>query len=112
MPKSNASSTIRYQVLSPFIVPLDTYTVFQLINSAFTSSSVYEDTNIRLEEYPIDLEGYPRAPIDTEKFFFQIGSGWYESTPQHRSPDNVQVNGNVYTGQNYDIQTQLLPELK
>jgi hypothetical protein len=57
----------------------------------------------------MDIEGYPRAPIDTEKFYFQIGSGWYESTPQHRSPDNVQINGDVYTGQNYDIQTQLLP---
>ena len=98
-----------YVNTSPAYIPEDTYKVKGQTFTAFTSSSVYEDTNIRLEEYPIDLEGYPRAPIDTEKFFFQIGSGWYESTPQHRSPDNVQVNGNVYTGQNYDIQTQLLP---
>ena len=98
-----------YVNTSPAYIPGDTYKVKGQTFTAFTSSSVYEDTNIRLEEYPIDLEGYPRAPIDTEKFFFQIGSGWYESTPQHRSPDNVQVNGNVYTGQNYDIQTQLLP---
>ena len=57
----------------------------------------------------MDIVGYPRAPIDTEKFYFQIGYGGYESTRQHRSPDNVQINGEVYTGQNYDIQTQLLP---
>jgi len=98
-----------YVNTSPAYIPGDTYKVKGQTFTAFTSSSIYEDTNIRLEEYPMDLEGYPRAPIDTEKFFFQIGSGWYESTPQHRSPDNVQVNGNVYTGQNYDIQTQLLP---
>jgi hypothetical protein len=40
---------------------------------------------------------------------FQIGSGWYETTPQHRSPDQVQLTGNVFTGQNYNIQTQLTP---
>ena len=98
-----------YVNASPAYIPGDTYKVKGQIFTAFTTSSVYEDTNIRLEDYPMDIEGYPRAPIDTEKFYFQIGSGWYESTPQHRSPDNVQINGNVYTGQNYDIQTQLLP---
>ena len=62
-----------------------------------------------LGDYPIDAEGYPNAPANTETFFFQIGAGWYEVTPQHRSPDQVQLTGNVYTGQNYDIQTQLTP---
>jgi hypothetical protein len=98
-----------YVNTSPTYIPGDTYKVKGQTFTAFTSSSVYEDTNIRLEEYPMDIEGYPRAPIDTENYFFQIGAGWYETTPQHRSPDNVQINGDVYTGQNYDIQTQLLP---
>jgi hypothetical protein len=66
-------------------------------------------TNITLANYPIDAEGYPKAPINTETYFFQIGSGWYETTPQHRSPDEVVITGNVYTGQNYDLQTQLQP---
>ena len=57
----------------------------------------------------MDVEGYPKAPVNTETYFFQIGAGWYETTPQHRSPDEVQLTGNVYTGQNYDIQTQLMP---
>ena len=57
----------------------------------------------------MDFEGYPKAPINTETYFFQIGAGWYETTPQHRSPDEVQLTGNVFTGQNYNIQTQLTP---
>ena len=47
--------------------------------------------------------------MNTESYFFQVGSGWYESTPQHRSPDEVVITGDIYTGQNYDIQTKLQP---
>ena len=93
----------------PSYIPGATYKVKGQTFTAYTTSTVYEDTTIRLSDYPIDEEGYPKAPVDTESFFFQIGAGWYETTPQHRSPDNVVVTGNVYTGQNYDIQTQLQP---
>ena len=77
--------------------------------SAYTSTTTYETARILRGDYPIDFEGYPQAPRDTETYFFQIGAGWYETTPAHRSPDEVQVTGNVFTGQNYDIQTQLQP---
>ena len=87
----------------------DTFKVRGQLFTAFTSTSVYEDTNIRLIDYPIDAEGYPKAPINTETYFFQIGAGWYETTPQHRSPNQVQITGAVYTGQNFDVQTQLQP---
>jgi len=87
----------------------DTFKVKGQLFTAFTSTSSYTDTNITLANYPIDAEGYPKAPINTETYFFQIGSGWYEQTPQHRSPDAVQITGNVFTGQNFNIQTQLVP---
>jgi hypothetical protein len=87
----------------------DTFKVKGQLFTAYTTNSTYETINIRLEDYPMDIEGYPKAPIDTETYFFQIGAGWYETTPQHRSPDAVQITGRVYTGQNYDIQTQLQP---
>jgi hypothetical protein len=77
--------------------------------SAYTSTTTYETARILRSDYPIDFEGYPQAPRDTETYFFQIGAGWYETTPSHRSPDEVQVTGNVFTGQNYNIQTQLQP---
>jgi hypothetical protein len=93
----------------PTYLSSDTYKIKGQLYTAFTSSATYEDVNIRLNDYPIDFEGYPKAPVNTETYFFQIGSGWYETTPQHRSPDQVQLTGNVFTGQNFNIQTQLAP---
>lgn len=98
-----------YVSQTPSYIPGATFKIKGQTFTAFTSTSTYESANVRLSDYPIDFEGYPKAPIDTETYFFQIGAGWYETTPQHRSPDEVQVTGNVYTGQNYNIQTQLQP---
>ena len=93
----------------PSYLPGDTYKIRGQLYTAFTSNAIYQDVSIRLEDYPMDAEGYPKAPVNTEDYFFQIGAGWYETTPQHRSPDEVVITGNVYTGQNFDIQTQLMP---
>ena len=93
----------------PSYLPNDTYKIQGNLYTAFTSTAIYQDVNVNLTDYPIDAEGYPKAPQNTETFFFQIGAGWYEVTPQHRSPDAVQITGNVYTGQNFNVQTQLTP---
>jgi hypothetical protein len=93
----------------PSYLPGETYKVKGQLYTAFTSTATYQNVNILLEDYPMDAEGYPKSPVNTETYFFQIGAGWYETTPQHRSPDEVQLTGNVYTGQNYNIQTQLTP---
>lgn len=77
--------------------------------TGITVSTQYEDVNISLEDYPMDENGFPKTPPDSETFFFQLGAGWYESTPHHRSPDQVIVTGEVFTGQNYNIQTSLVP---
>jgi len=77
--------------------------------TGITNQSIYEDVSVSLSNYPIDLEGYPKSPIETNSMFFQKGAGWYESTPSHRSPEQVQITGNVYVNQNYSIQTQLKP---
>lgn len=94
---------------TPTYLPGDTFSIKGQLYTAFTSTATYEDVNVNLSDYPIDIQGYPKAPANTETFFFQIGSGWYESTPQHRSPDQVRITGDVYTGQNFNIQTQLSP---
>jgi hypothetical protein len=94
---------------TPGFIPGSTYKIKGQIFSAFTSIATYQDVTTRLEDYPVDLAGFPKAPPNTESYFFQIGSGWYESTPSHRSPDQVTVTGQVFTGQNFNIQTQLAP---
>jgi len=98
-----------YVQQTPTYLPNTTFKVKGQVFSAFTSTSSYESVNILKSDYPVDAEGYPKAPRDTETFFFQKGAGWYETTPSHRSPDAVQITGLIFTGQNYDIQTQLQP---
>jgi hypothetical protein len=86
-----------------------TYKIKGVTYTAFTSTDTYSDVSIRLVDYPVDALGFPKAPINTETYFFQLGAGWYEQTAQHRSPDQVVLTGDVYTGQNFSIQTQLQP---
>lgn len=94
---------------TPSYLPGATYKIKGQLFTAFTSSSTYELVFITPEQYPIDSQGFPKAPPDTEDYFFQLGAGWYETTPAHRSPDDVVVTGDIFTGQNFDIQTQLQP---
>jgi hypothetical protein len=94
---------------SPSYLPGETYKIKGQTFTAFTSTNTYQDVSIRLVDYPIDAQGFPQAPVNTEDYFFQLGAGWYETTPQHRSPDEVVITGDVYTGQNFDVQTQLQP---
>jgi hypothetical protein len=86
-----------------------TYKIKGQTFTAFTSTQNYEDVSLTLDDYPMDSEGFPKAPVNTESYFFQLGAGWYQVTPSHRSPDQVTITGDVFTGQNYDIQTQLQP---
>jgi hypothetical protein len=48
-------------------------------------------------------------PTATETYFFQIGGGWFESTPQHRMPEFAVPTNEVFIGNNPNYQTQLLP---
>ena len=77
--------------------------------TGFTTDSEFISVNINVSDYPIDNFGYPSAPTQTESLFFQKGAGWYEQTPSHRSPEQMVITGNLYSGQNTNIQTQLTP---
>lgn len=98
-----------YTQESPSYIPGQTYKIRGNTFTAFTTTNIYQSVAINLDEYPMDSEGYPNAPVDDENYYFQIGAGWYESTPKHRSPDDVTITGDSFTGQNVDIQTQLAP---
>jgi hypothetical protein len=94
---------------SPKYLQGTTYKLSGVTYTAFTTVSSYYDVNKKKSDYPIDSEGYPKAPKPTDSLFFQKGAGWYESTPQNRSPEEVIVTGNVFTGQNFNVQTKLKP---
>ena len=85
-----------------------TYKIKGVTYSAYTSSTSLEQVYLDAASYPVDIEGFPYAPVNTDDYFFQVGAGWYETTPQHRSPDTPLLN-QTYTGANPDYQTQLEP---
>ena len=89
--------------------PTNIFSIFGDTYTGYTTNLVIKDVNVLREEYPMDDEGYPTTPEDTENFYFQIGSGWFESTPQHRSPEQVDLTNSVFTGQNPNYQTSLIP---
>jgi hypothetical protein len=90
-------------------VPGDLFKIYGEEYTAFTSSSeVFLVDQVR-EDYPVDDFGYPKAPTENDDYFFEKGAGWFESTPQHRSPEIVNRSLSVFTGSSPNIQTTLQP---
>jgi hypothetical protein len=77
--------------------------------TGFTTSSTNLTVLATRNDFPVDDFGCPKMPIPTESYFFQIGGGWFESTPQHRMPEFAAPTNQVFTGNNPNYQTQLLP---
>lgn len=93
----------------PVLQSGSTYSILGNQFTAYTNQFLTFDALLGLDDYPIDDEGYPKAPVDTQDFFFQKGAGWYELTPQHQSPQQVNLTTNVFTGQNTNVQTEFEP---
>ncbi len=89
--------------------PLNTYRFNGAPYTAFTSSTVIQDVSVTINDYPLDDEGYPKVPEYSDNFYFQKGSGWFESTPQHRSPQIIDNVTSVFTGESPSVQTTLEP---
>jgi hypothetical protein len=91
---------------------LQTNNIFSILGNSvtgFTTSTVTIPVTAVREDYPVDLIGCPQMAEVSDNYFFQIGGGWFESTPQHRMPEEVNITQSVFTGNNPDYQTQLLP---
>jgi hypothetical protein len=98
-----------YVEQTPILDPTDIYSIFGVPYTGFTTSYTIKDVNVTIDDYPMDEEGYPMAPINSESYFFQKGSGWFEQTPQHRAPEEVNLTNSVFTGSNPNYQTVLVP---
>lgn len=93
----------------PVLEPGNLFSIYGVTYTGFTTTSIITDVNITSDEYPMDENGYPSAPEDTDSYFFQIGSGWFEQTPEHRAPEQVDLTNSVFTGSNPNYQTTLVP---
>jgi len=90
-------------------VPGDNFTILGVPYTGFaTTSQIFIVDEVR-EDYPVDNFGYPQAPIENDDYFFEKGAGWFESTPQHRSPEAVNQSLSVFTGSSPNVQTFLEP---
>jgi hypothetical protein len=94
---------------TPSLDPLNIYSFQGNPFTAYTSTTTIETVTSTIDDYPVDSEGYPSPRVNTEDMFFQKGEGWFEQTPEHRSPEELILTTNSYTGQNLDVQTQLEP---
>ena len=92
-------------------IPLSgtTFKIYGVTYTAFTSSTIVDTSLFDPNLYPIDSDGFPLAPIETEDYFFEKGAGWFESTPKHRSPEIVNQTFSVFTGNSPNVQTSLQP---
>jgi len=87
----------------------DVYSIQGISYTGFTTTSTNTNVLTTRTDYPVDEFGCPKMPTPTETYFFQIGGGWFESTPQHRMPEFAVPTNAVFTGNNPNYQTQLLP---
>jgi hypothetical protein len=85
------------------------FSIYGVQYTGYTTAQIIQNVTTTLIDYPVDIDGFPSMPLETESFFFQIGGGWFESTPQHRMPEEVDLTNSVFTGSNPNYQTQLLP---
>lgn len=96
--------------LIPEVPILDENNVYLLRGiqyTAYTSSTSVIEVSTTRQDIPVDENGYPSSITENNDYFFQKGEGWFEVTPQHQGPQVVNDNLSVFTGQNYDIQTQI-----
>jgi hypothetical protein len=89
--------------------PNSIFTIYGNVYTAFTLEQTYLAVSLDREDFPVDDQGYPKAPTETEDFYFQKGSGWFELTGEHQSPQLVNQSASTFTGQNANVQTEFEP---
>ena len=88
----------------------NTMTLNGKVYPTYKTSTTIQDVYLTLDDYPVNTSnGYPKAPVNTDDYFFQQGEGWFESTVQHRSLEVINNSASVFTGQSPNVQTQLEP---
>jgi len=98
-----------YIQFTPVLDTADLFSIMGVQYTGFTTSVTSQDVNVSRSLYPMDSFGYPSMPAESESYYYQIGGGWIESTPQHRMPADINVDFSSFTGQNPNYQTTLLP---
>lgn len=91
----------------PALDPEVIYTIQGEVYTGFTTSTSVTQVNTVRSDYPVDDNGYPTRPTINNDFFFEKGSGWYMQSPDHRSPEQLDITNSTFTGANPNVQTTL-----
>jgi len=100
--------------------------IFNVINNVETNNRITLDedtftyrlsgstgtTNVsQISDYPVDPVTFlPKTPTtNTDNLFFQMGSGWYTTTLDHRGPDILDEENSVLSGRTKTILTKSKP---
>lgn len=93
----------------PILETNNTFSIQGIQYTGFTTTTTNTNVLTIRDDYPVDEFGCPKMPTASDSYYFQIGGGWFESTPQHRMPEFAIPTNEVFTGNNPNYQTQLLP---
>jgi hypothetical protein len=100
--------------------------IFNVLNNVSVNNNISFNTNTftysltgvtgttsvtQISDYPIDTTTFlPKTPTtNQENLFFQMGSGWYDVTLDHRSSDMLDTENSVLTGRTKTILTTAKP---
>jgi hypothetical protein len=73
----------------PALDPTFTYRFNGAPYTGYTIARTSIDVGVSRDDYPVDSQGFPKPQKNNDTMFFQKGEGWFESTPQHRSPEVI-----------------------
>ena len=93
----------------PVLETTNLFSIHGIQYTGFTTTTTNANVLTTRDDYPLDGFGCPKMPLTSEDYFFQIGGGWYQSTPDHRMPEFAVPTNEVFVGDNPNFQTQLLP---
>ena len=96
-------------VETPVLDPTNVFSIQGVTYTGFTTDGVIQNNSFGESDFPIDENGFPKTPKTTGDYFFQKGSGWFEQTPKHRSPQEVDLENSELNQNNPLVITKLKP---
>ena len=93
----------------PILDPQNTFSILGVQYTGYTIDVVVETINLGENDYGISDSWYPKSPSTTEDYFFQKGSGWFEKSPKHRSPQEVDLENSELNQNIPSVVTKLKP---
>jgi hypothetical protein len=88
-----------------------TTAIFSPSTYGYIKQSITGVTTFNRAGYPVDENtGLPRRAFDPiSDIFYQKGSGWYDMTLRHRTPDILDLENSILTGRTKTIKTKAKP---